>query len=138
MRRRCYKKTDDKYDSYGGRGITICDEWRKDFMSFYNWSMANGYEDDLEIDRINSDGNYCPENCRWVTHLVNTQNVRKKKQNTSGYKGASLNGRRWRANIKSSGKQYSIGYFDTPKEAAIAYNNWVIEHKTAHKLNDIT
>jgi hypothetical protein len=62
------------YHRYGGRGIEICREWRKSFMAFYRWSMANGYQEGLTIDRNNNNGNYEPENCRWVTQAVNNEN----------------------------------------------------------------
>ena len=74
MLTRCHNPKFIRYYRYGGRGITVCDEWRNDFMSFYNWAMANGYDDSLTIDRINNDGNYEPSNCRWVTIKIQCNN----------------------------------------------------------------
>ena len=76
LKERCYSKNDKRYDDYGGRGIKVCDEWLHDFMSFYNWSMDNGYTDDLSLDRIDVNNDYCPENCRWVTIKIQENNRR--------------------------------------------------------------
>lgn len=77
MKNRCTNPNADNYSFYGGRGITVCDEWGDDFITFRDWAFANGYADNLTLDRINNDGNYCPENCRWETHLHQCNNTRR-------------------------------------------------------------
>jgi hypothetical protein len=91
MGNRVFNSKHKKYKDYGGRGITICDEWLKDIKNFYKWSMENRYEEHLTLDRIDNDGNYCPENCRWTTRVIQSRNTRIHKTNTSGYRGVSYN-----------------------------------------------
>lgn len=74
MKKRCEKPGFPYYERYGGRGIKICEEWQ-DKSNFFDWAMQNGYEEGLQIDRIDNDGDYCPENCRWVTPKVNSRNT---------------------------------------------------------------
>jgi hypothetical protein len=76
MRRRCLDPKHHRYNYYGGRSITICDEWVADFAVFREWSLANGYRDDLSIDRKKNDLGYCPENCRWTTMEEQANNRR--------------------------------------------------------------
>lgn len=80
MKARCLDPGSHKYSSYGGRGITICDEWADSFEAFRAWALANGYADDLSIDRENNDGNYCPENCRWATSVTQANNTRRNRR----------------------------------------------------------
>lgn len=78
MRVRCYNKTYHQYHDYGGRGIGVCEEWRNNFQAFYDWAIANGYEDNLTLDRIDNDKGYSPDNCRWATMQVQNSNKRRK------------------------------------------------------------
>lgn len=83
MRRRCYYVTNVAYKRYGGRGIIVCDEWLHDYPAFKKWAIVNGCKYGLQIDRENNDGNYEPNNCRFVTSIINNQNMSTTKM-TSG------------------------------------------------------
>lgn len=74
IKERCLNPNKDSYHRYGGRGIRVCEEWMNSFLTFSEWATENGYQEGLQIDRINNDGNYEPGNCRFVTGEVNTQN----------------------------------------------------------------
>lgn len=78
MKNRCYRPKTTNYHRWGGRGIKVCDEWLNSFLSFRNWAFENGYNDSLQIDRIDPNGNYEPSNCRFI---VNARNCRNKVSN---------------------------------------------------------
>ena len=76
MRHRCRNATLPEYPKYGGRGIKVCDEWNESFEAFEEWAIRNGYDDSLTIDRVDVNGNYEPNNCRWITHFDQQSNKR--------------------------------------------------------------
>ena len=79
MKERCYNPNTKSYKDYGDRGIEVCDEWLGEdgFKNFYEWSVANGYDNSLSIDRINVNGNYEPSNCKWSTSTEQNNNTRR-------------------------------------------------------------
>lgn len=78
MRQRCLNPNDRSFKNYGGRGITVCEEWSKDFGAFQDWANSSGYEPGLLLDREDNDKGYSPDNCRWVTRAVSNVNKRQK------------------------------------------------------------
>ena len=76
MKTRCFNPHYKRYADYGGRGVTVCDEWRNSFTRFRDWAVSNGYEDGLSLERIDVNGDYCPENCTWITMAEQAKNKR--------------------------------------------------------------
>ena len=128
MLSRCRNVDHRQYQDYGGRGIKVCVEWLESFKTFYD-DMITGYVKGLEIDRIDVNGGYSPDNCRWVTPQQNILNTRSRKGSTSQYKGVRLNKvlNKWVAQIKLNGVSTYLGLFTDEVEAAKAYNTAAIE-----------
>lgn len=140
IKQRCFNKKSKSYINYGGRGISVCDEWKNDYISFVNWANKNGYKEGLSIDRIDNDGNYEPSNCRWVNRIIQSRNTRKiHSNNTTGFRGVCFDKSRnnFISSIGLNNKVKNIGRFKTAQEAAIAYDKYVIDNNLEHTTNNI-
>jgi hypothetical protein len=129
---RCENKKDKSYKNYGGRGISIYSEWRNNLKCFYDFCIKNGWNENLEIDRIDNDGNYEPNNIRFISHRKNNLNKRRlKSNNKSGYEGVHFSkvANKWCCQIKVKGKVYPIGYFFDKNNAVISRNKYIIKNK---------
>jgi hypothetical protein len=144
MRRRCHAPHCSGYKNYGGRGISVCDEWRYSFEAFRDWALANGYKEDISlnnhnkitIDRINNDGNYEPDNCRWVSEVIQNLNMGMFSTNTSGHKGVSFHKgtNRWRAFTSINNKYVHIGAYRKIEDAIEAREKYMDNLLSSHGL----
>jgi len=131
IKARCTNPNHNGYPNYGGRGITVCDSWMFKFSTFFNWCLENGWKESLQIDRINNDGNYCSENCRFVTPRKNCLNQRLiRTSNSSGYRGISWDKERkkWVSYIQIKKKQFFLGRFMFKRDALDTRNNYITEN----------
>lgn len=110
MKARCYDKNDHCYKFYGAKGIKICDEWKNDFRLFYDWATKNGYDKNLTIERKDVYGNYCPENCSWIT--MSQQQFNKRNTVYITYNGKTLNMKEWEIETGIPRKTIHQRYYD--------------------------
>lgn len=112
MIRRCSIETETHFNRYGGRGIKVCDEWVDNYLEFKEWAMKNGYDEKLSIDRIDNNGNYTPENCRWVD--VKTQSNNRETNVLIKYQGVERTLKEWctllNLNYNTVHYRYENGY----------------------------
>lgn len=133
MKARCNQKSYHAYARYGGRGIKVCERWEKDFMNFYN-DMKDTYFEGAELDRINNNGNYTSENCRWVSHEENCNNRQKYKTN-SGYTGVHKKGNSYQVNISHKRKTIYVGSYQTLEKAVVARKEFIKDFNMKHNTN---
>lgn len=137
MKKRCYNPKYKNYIHYGGRGIKVYEEWKIDFLTFYNWAIQNGWVKGLSIDRIDVNGNYEPDNCRWVTQEIQCRNTRDiSPSNKSGYRGVYYHKgiKKWQTGISVCNKIIYLGVYQTALEAAKAYETYVRVNNLEHNF----
>ena len=132
---RCNNPKDKAYKNYGGRGITVCEEWL-DVANFVAWAeRTHPNISGVSLDRIDNDKGYSPENCRWADTFTQAINQRIGRNNTSGYVGVTSNGANWTVRITVNNKRVCLGTFLTKEEAVQARDNYIIENKLPNKLS---
>lgn len=131
MKKRCYNPKSPDYINYGGKGVTICSEWLDDFIEFNDWSMKNGYNKSLTIDRKNPKKGYSPDNCRWVNLTIQSRNRDKIKNSSSKYIGVSYwkKSKKFISAISRNGKRVFIKSFNNEIDAAKARDKFIISNK---------
>lgn len=127
LKNRCYSKKNTAYSEYGGRGITVCQEWLDDVNNFLEWAIKNGYNDKLTIDRIDVNKGYSPDNCRFVDYSTQAYNKRIQSNNKTGYKGVYIKKNRYVAQINKNKKRYNLGSFETIEDAIQARKKAEVE-----------
>lgn len=126
MLQRCYNENSHAYEYYGGRGISVCDDWLVDREKFIKWSLQNGYENELTIDRIDVNGNYEPDNCRWADWSTQANNRRKSKErNARKQKTAFVNG------IERPLSEWYVIYGITAPAVAYRMKNYGLDFESA-------
>ena len=130
MKRLCLNPRGSEVEKYAG--VTLCDEWMS-FEPFMEWSLANGYNDQLTLDRIESSKGYCPENCRYTDYNVQAANRRITDKNTSGHVGISWDRGRWAAKVQWQRKQIHLGRFRDIAQAIKARNDYLDLHALPHR-----
>ena len=127
MKARCYIESHNHYEIYGAKGITVCDEWKNDFQAFYDWAIQNGYDEtasrnECTIERKDVNGNYCPENCCFVSATTQCINQNLRKDNKTGTKGVNWDKHRnkWQAQLQINKKKVLNEYFDNFDDAVKA------------------
>jgi hypothetical protein len=118
------------------RGIALCHEWKENSAAFLDWGFANGWMHGLQIDRIDNDGNYSPDNCRFISPRKNCLNRRLiRSDNVSNYQGVSYYSQtqKWLSRIGIKGKRMHLGYYATKKLAVLARNDYIISNDLQHE-----
>lgn len=140
IKTRCYNPKTHNYSVYGAKGITLCDEWRHNFKGFYEWSITNGYQSGLTLDRKDSNIGYNPNNCRWVTPLIQQRNKSRHRNSKSIYIGVYhqtwSNKVHFLPMVRVDKKTIHLGSYSNEEEAAKIRDKYIVDNNLeGYKLN---
>lgn len=137
MKARCYNKNSTSYTDYGAKGVIIYTKWLENYAEFKLWAENNGYSDVLTIDRINPEGNYEPENCRWANSSTQVANQRQRVKDNGLCTGIHQHKNKFKAMISVEGQVNYLGLFDTLEEAVKVRNTFIISNNLPHTIVDL-
>ena len=137
MNARCFKTYSTSYKDYGERGITMLPSWKDSFEVFYAWAQENGYSPDLEIDRVDTNGDYSPDNCRWTNKNVQNANRNQAKNAEGLYTGVYKHGNKYKLMVGYLSVPTYLGLFGSEEEAAIARNLYIEQNNLPHKICEL-
>lgn len=132
MKRRCLNPVGKERRIY--RGITVCNEWMG-YLGFKRWALANGYADNLTIDRKDSSLSYCPSNCRWAGYSTQSANRKKTSKNKSGFIGVFFESGKYVAFLGWKGVKHHLGRYELALDAAVARDDYIVKNGLPHTLN---
>ena len=143
MKARCYIESHNHYETYGAKGIIVCDEWKNDFQTFYDWAIQNGYDEDAlrnecTLERKDVNGNYSPENCCWANATVQCINQNLRKDNKTGVKGVNWDKKRnkWQAQLQINKKKVLNEHFDNFDDAVKARREAELKYFSKYLHNE--
>ena len=135
IKNRCYNPNYSRFIDYGGRGITMCDDWKNNFKNFNDWCISKGWQKGLQVDRIHNDKEYSPDNCKISTVMTNCTNKRKYKSNTTGHTGVTIDNGSFRSRVNHSGHRVNIATSLTVEDAVRFRNGYILAYRLLYKLD---
>lgn len=135
MKSRCNNPKASNYKNYGAKGVKVCPEWEDSFQSFKTWALANGYSEELMLERSNGSLGYGPNNCMWASRTIQNSNRGKFQSSKREFIGVHLTNGRYQARVQVNKKRVHIGMYDSEEAAASARDLYIKANNLPHQTN---